>query len=90
MIKRPDAMGLQPQQKPTARVGPPYLCWRLMDSDDHFRRRAVETFLADLPEDRQKRFREWSADKPLSIQVDRLVIDAMKNYREPDFLKGRA
>ena len=60
-----------------------------MDSDDYFRQRAVNLLLSELPPDRQEKFRTWAEGKPLAIQLDALVISAMKEYREPEFLKGR-
>jgi hypothetical protein len=57
--------------------------------DDYFRQRAVNLLLSELPPDRQEKFWAWAEGKPLSIQLDALVISAMKEYREPEFLRGR-
>lgn len=57
--------------------------------DDYFRHRAIEALLGDLPAERQSKFRQWAKGRPLSVQLDALVIDAMKRYEEPDSLKER-
>ncbi len=58
-----------------------------MPDDDYFRRRAIDSLLSELPADRQDKFREWAKTRPLSVQLDALVIDAMKSYKEPEWLK---
>jgi hypothetical protein len=59
------------------------------EPDDYFRGRAVAILVSELSPERQEKYKKWSEGKPLSVQLDYLVVDAMKTYREPEFLRGR-
>lgn len=61
----------------------------MTDDPDFFRRKAVATLRDMLIPERQPRFDEWAKDKPVKVQLEWLVRDAMEYYKEPDFLKER-
>jgi hypothetical protein len=51
---------------------------------DYFQRRLIAALRSELFETRQSRFDEWAKDKSISEQIEFLVKDAMKGYREPE------
>ena len=60
----------------------------MTDPADYFRCKVIAELRSELFPSRQAKFDEWAKDKPLTVQLEHLVADAMKGYREPDVLKG--